>query len=196
MDPNEFPIHFAFTLPPWVASLALEYQPAVDLKARMDLVVRAAGRNVLERTGGPFAAAVFEVATGRLVALGVNRVTTEQCSLLHAEVVAIALAQRALGAYDLGAAGLPDHELVTSTEPCAMCLGAIPWSGVRRLVCGARDEDARAVGFDEGAKPIDWPESLRARGIEVLRDVARDDAAAVLRDYAREGGLIYNPECG
>jgi tRNA(Arg) A34 adenosine deaminase TadA len=46
--------------------------------------------------------------------------------------------------------------MVVSTEPCALCLGAIPWSGIRRLVCGARDEDARSIGFDEGEKVPYW----------------------------------------
>jgi tRNA(Arg) A34 adenosine deaminase TadA len=68
-------------------------------------------------------------------------------------MVAIMIAQKILGNFDLGDASVPAYELVTSTEPCAMCLGATPWSGVRGLVCGARDEDASAVGFDEGSKP-------------------------------------------
>jgi hypothetical protein len=33
--------------------------------------------------------------------------------------------------------------------------GAVPWSGVRRLACGARDEDASDIGFDEGPKMAD-----------------------------------------
>jgi tRNA(Arg) A34 adenosine deaminase TadA len=73
-----------------------------------------------------------------------------------------------------------------------MCLGALPWSGVARVVCGARDADARAVGFDEGDKPADWVEALQARGIEVLVDVEREAAAALLRDYVARGGLVYN----
>nr|MBA3258060.1 nucleoside deaminase [Gemmatimonadales bacterium] len=77
-------------------------------------------------------------------------------------------------------------------EPCAMCLGATLWSGVRRLVCGATREDAAALGFDEG--PV-FPESyayLESRGIEVIRSVLREDAAAVLDLYQRSGGPIYN----
>ena len=74
-----------------------------------------------------------------------------------------------------------------------MCLGAIPWSGLRRLVCAARDEDARAAGFDEGAKPCDWAEEFLRRGIAVTRDVMRREAASVLETYARGGGPIYNP---
>jgi tRNA(Arg) A34 adenosine deaminase TadA len=91
---------------------------------------------------------------------------------------------------------MPAHELVSSTEPCAMCLGAIPWSGVRGLVCGARDEDARAAGFDEGTKPANWAKALDERGIEVVRDVLRDEAREVLRSYVSGGGTIYNARMG
>ena len=54
------------------------------------------------------------------------------------------------------------------------------------------DEDARAVGFDEGDKHPDWPARLQARGIEVVRDIRREEAAAILRRYAAGGGVIYN----
>jgi hypothetical protein len=67
---------------------------------------------------------------------------------------------------------------------------------VRRLVCGARDEDARAIGFDEGPKLPDWESALEERGIEVSRDVLRGEAASVLRFYAESGGAIYNSREG
>jgi tRNA(Arg) A34 adenosine deaminase TadA len=72
-----------------------------------------------------------------------------------------------------------------------MCFGAIPWSGVRRLSCGARAADAEAIGFDEGAKPRDWVGELARRGIEVVRDVGRKEAVAVLRAYSDAGAEIY-----
>ncbi len=75
-----------------------------------------------------------------------------------------------------------------------MCLGAISWSGLRRVVCGAHDEDARTIGFDEGPKPLDWVEELNHRGISVIRDVSREEATEVLRYYAESGGEIYNAE--
>ena len=77
-----------------------------------------------------------------------------------------------------------------------MCLGATPWSGVRHLVCAARDEEARAAGFDEGAKPALWVSALEMRGITVERDVLREEAAGVLREYAERGGEIYNSRQG
>src|SRR5206468_250234 len=103
-------------------------------------------------------------------------------------IVAFALAGQRLGTFDLAAGG--PIELVTSCEPCAMCLGAVPWGGVSRLVSGARDEDARAIGFDEGDKPDGWADVLRARGIEVIEDVRRGEAAEVLRSYLRAGHPI------
>jgi tRNA(Arg) A34 adenosine deaminase TadA len=158
----------------------------------MRLAIELASWNIERRTGGPFGAAIFEADTWRIVGVGVNLVETSNCSILHAEMVAIAVAQQAVGSYDLAAGGRARHELVTSVEPCAMCLGAIPWSGVRRVLCGARGEDACEIGFDEGAKPADWVGELNKRGVEVSRDILRDEARAVLRQYAEKGGTIYN----
>ncbi len=188
------PIALNIHLPEWIDHFLHEYPTVLpSIKDRMSLVIEASQRNVDEGTGGPFAAAVFEIESGRLVALGVNLVTSERLSVLHAEIVALSLAQKKLGAYDLGKPDVPNHELVTSSEPCAMCLGAIPWSGVRRVVIGARDSDVRAIGFDEGAKIETWPSELKKRGIAVIRDVERDAAVRVLREYAKQGGKIYNP---
>jgi len=184
-------------LPDWVDGFLAEagscFPTAED---RMGLVIGLSRRNVDEATGGPFGAAVFEAATGRLVAPGVNVVMTTPCSVAHAETMAIAIAQRIVGHYDLGGPGMPDCEIAASTEPCAMCLGAINWSGVRSLVCGARDEDATAIGFDEGPKRTDWADVLTARGLAVTRDVLRAEAAAVLQRYADTGGAIYNARQG
>lgn len=184
-------------LPDWVGGFLsgadLVYPTVED---RMRLTVGLARENVRRGTGGPFGAAIFEKDTGRLLAPGVNLVVGSGCSIFHAEMVAIMLAQRIAGTFDLGGGDLPSYELVASTEPCAMCLGATPWSGVRGLVTGARDEDARAVGFDEGAKMTEWARSLEDRGIAVRLNVLRDEAAAVLQEYAERGGEIYNSRQG
>jgi len=183
-------------LPRWAQSLARQTEQTFDtVEMRMRLAIELSRRNVEEGTGGPFGAAVFEADTGKLVAVGMNLVEPLRCSLAHAEMLALALAQQAVEHYDLSHEGTA-YELVTSTEPCAMCLGAIPWSGVRRIICGARGEDACAIGFDEGAKPADWVGELRKRGIEVVQDVLRLEAQKVLRQYAEAGGKIYNARAG
>ena len=183
-------------LPGWVGETSGGGLVLPSVEDRMRFVVELSRLNVRNGTGGPFGAAIFESDTGRLLAPGVNLVVGSGCSVFHAEMVAIMVAQRAVGTFDLGGEDLPPYELVASTEPCAMCLGATPWSGVRHLVCGARDEDARAVGFDEGVKPTFWVRALQERGITVERDVLREEAAGVLREYADRGGEIYNSRQG
>jgi len=179
-------------LPPWLRAIVQRENLILgSTESRMRFAIELARQNVEHRTGGPFGAAVFEAGSGRVVGVGVNLVEASNCSIAHAEMVAIAMTQQAVGRYDLGAGG-GVYELATSTEPCAMCLGAIPWSGLRRVVCAAHGEDAAAIGFDEGAKPADWVGELRKRGIEVVRNVLRDEAQAVLQQYAKAGGLIYN----
>jgi tRNA(Arg) A34 adenosine deaminase TadA len=162
-----------------------------DVEDRMRFVLDLARENVAAE-GGPFAAAVFEHDSGRLLAAGANRVVASGFSCAHAEVVALSLAQHRLGHYDLGQSRFPVCELVSSAEPCLMCLGAVLWSGVRYLVCGACGEDVTALGFDEGPKPQDWVGELRRRGIVVRADVLRDEACKLLRDYQTAGGPIYN----
>jgi tRNA(Arg) A34 adenosine deaminase TadA len=159
--------------------------------ARMRLAISLASENVQRGTGGPFGAAIVEEESGRLLSVGMNRVVPQNNSILHAEMIAFMMAQRRVGSYTLGAPGLPAHTLVSSCDPCAMCLGAALWSGVRRVVCGATREDAERVRFDEG--PV-FPESYRYladKGIAIVHGVLREEARAVLERYAR-GGEIYN----
>ncbi|MFW6044401.1 MAG: nucleoside deaminase [Planctomycetota bacterium] len=184
-----------FDLPQWMGELAREKASELESdRDQMRFVIEMAHQNVDTDLGGPFAAAVFEIDSGQLVGAGVNRVMDQNCSVLHAEVVAIMTAQKQRNNYSLAGAGSPGCQLVTSCEPCAMCMGAIVWSGIKRLVCGAREEDAFAVGFDEGPKTEQWVSALELRGIEVKRDFLRDRARRVFTNYVESGGPIYNPE--
>jgi tRNA(Arg) A34 adenosine deaminase TadA len=180
-------------LPPWLTDrLAAEAGSFRSPQARMQLVIELARLNVRHGSGGPFAAAIFDMDDGRLLAAGVNRVVPLNSSIAHAEMLAIAAAQHKLGCFDLAAKGMPRCELVASCEPCAMCFGALPWSGIRRLVCGARFTDAERIGFDEGPRHPDWVEELARRGIEVVCDVCRKEAIGVFDAYLDAAGPIYN----
>jgi tRNA(Arg) A34 adenosine deaminase TadA len=177
--------------PDWLEA-AVDWNARYDSdEERMRVAVELARQNVLRGSGGPFGAGVFEAKTGRLVAAGVNSVTRLGNSVLHAETLAIMLAQARLGTYALGA-GEESYLLVTSCEPCAMCLGATLWSGVRGLVCGAAKEDATAVGFDEGPVFAESWAYLERRGVRTARGVLRDQAVAVLELYRASGGAIYS----
>jgi len=183
---------FELALPDWLAPfLAAWHEPLDCAERRMRLAVALASENVLQQTGGPFGALVVEERSGLLLGAAVNQVTALGLSLAHAEMMALSLAQRAVDDWNLGARG--PVQLVTSCEPCAMCFGAIPWSGVNSLLWGASREDAEAAGFDEGDKPADWAATLEARGIQVTGEVLRAEAASVLNRYARGNGAIYHP---
>jgi len=180
-----------FELPGWVAPFMADWPKLLpSTSERMRLAIALSKESVMQETGGPFGALVVDERDGKLVSVGVNLVTTAGLSIAHAEIVALSLAQTAVGQWNLAQAG--KLQLVTSCEPCAMCFGALPWSGIRSLVCGAHKRDAEAAGFDEGERPAEWVGSLQSRGIAVERNVLRAEAASVLAYYHDTGGSIYN----
>ncbi|MGW3139806.1 nucleoside deaminase [Streptomyces sp. NPDC001139] len=193
---------YRVALPEWIHE-ELADVPAVlpGREERMRLVHRLADRNWRAGDGGPFAALVAERDTGRIVSVGVNVVLASGVSSAHAEVLALALAQRATGSWDLGGEGLPAHELVVNWRPCVQCYGATLWSGVRRLViAGAGPELEELTTFDEGPLRTDWAEQFEERGIEVVGDVLREEAVTVFRAYreAVDAGdiVVYNARGG
>lgn len=180
------------SVPRWVDE-CVDWQRAYSTDdERAELAISLARRNVAEGTGGPFGAVVIASTTGLVVSAGVNRVVPLNNSSLHAEVVAFMLAQARLGRYSLAGSDDERYELVTSCEPCAMCLGATLWSGVHRLVCGATGEDARELAFDEGPVFSESWRYLADRGVEIVRQVRRDEARAVMETYCELNGIIYN----
>lgn len=183
-------IHLSY--PEWVSQIVNWEEPYSTVEDRMKLAIGISRENVIRGTGGPFGAAVFEKSSGKVVSVGMNLVVQEHNSVFHAEMVAILMANQRLASHTLSAPGMPAHELFSSCEPCAMCLGAILWSGSKRLVFGATREDASRIGFDEG--PV-FPESykyLEERGVEIERGLLRAEAAQVLDLYVERGGEIYN----
>jgi tRNA(Arg) A34 adenosine deaminase TadA len=186
---------FGAQLPDWVAAELAGVDPVLPgVEDRMRLVHRLADRNHREGTGGPFAAVVADAATGEVIAVGVNLVLASGLSGMHAEVVALSLAQARLGTWNLGGDERPVAELAVNWRPCAMCYGAVLWSGVGRLViAGEGDEVEHLTGFDEGPMRADWKEQLHARGVEVRTDVLRAEALATFREYgARDDVVVYN----
>lgn len=126
-----------------------------ELEPWLELVSQLSYDNVNEEVGGPFAALV--VKDGVVIGRGTNRVLADQDPTAHAEVVAIRDACKNLGTFQI-----EDCILITSCEPCPMCLGAIFWARPKLVYyCNSR-EDAASIGFDDnliyeqiGVKPED-----------------------------------------
>ena len=174
------PTQYSVTLPDWVLDEVAGASLETD-EDKMALVNRLARRNFREKTGGPFAALVVE--DGRMISAGVNLVLASGLSSSHAEVVALGLAQTAVGTWDLGAGGAK-RELIVNWRPCVQCYGATMWSGITRLVvAGDGPELEQLTKFDEGPMVADWAAQFEARGISVTQDVLREEALAVYREY-------------
>jgi tRNA(Arg) A34 adenosine deaminase TadA len=193
----KYPTSVTLTLPAWLNEMLAKKEILLpDPEARLRWVIALSRRNVEEKSGGPFAAAVFERETGRFLGAGVNRVEPLNCSPAHAEIVACAFAQKSMKTYDLNSFG-SGSELVTSSQPCLMCLGAVLWSGVTRLTYAATAADVQGIlGFDEGPLPRDWQGELNKRGITVAGEYLRAEAVEVLELYKKLAGTVYNGRQG
>lgn len=125
--------------------------------------------------GGPFGALV--VKGGAIIARGHNRVIIDNDPTAHAEVVAIRRATKKLGRFDLS-----DCELVTSCEPCPMCLGAIYWARLKKVTFGATRSDAAAIGFDDLHIYNELPLPLDRRS-KPFEATGRGEALAVFAEW-------------
>jgi len=179
------------TLPAWIHDAVDPHAVCVDDEAKVALAIELSRLNIARASGGPFGAAVFDEANGRLLGIGVNRVLQQSCSAAHAEIMAYMTTQSRMQRERLNDDGMR-IVLATSSQPCCMCYGATFWAGIDTLLIGARKEDVEELtDFNEGPLPADWIGELEKRGIAVRRDILRDQARAVLRDYGKQGGRSY-----
>jgi len=112
-----------------------------ELHSMLTTCIRMACENVINGTGGPFAALV--IRDGQIIGRGTNRVTSSHDATAHAEVLAIRDACKNTGSHDLSGS-----VLISSCEPCPMCLGAVYWAGIQEVFFGA-DRDAAAAAVLE-----------------------------------------------
>jgi tRNA(adenine34) deaminase len=143
--------------------------PDVDAMRRALALAEAA----LEADDVPVGAVVLD-GSGVVVGEGFNTRERDEDPFGHAEMVALRAASSALGTWRLD-----DCTLVVTLEPCTMCAGAIVSARVRRLVLGAWDEKAGAVGSL-------W-DVVRDRRLphrpEVTSGVLADESSALLRAF-------------
>ena len=184
------PAQLHLTLPLWLRDTIDDSRLYADDDARVALAIELARGNVENRSGGPFGAALF-TGEGRLISVGVNRVIAQSCSVAHAETMAYMLAQQRLQRFRLNEDGTR-FVLAASSQPCCQCYGATVWAGIDELLIGARSADVEELTeFDEGPLPADWIGELEKRGVQVKRDILREQAREVLRRYTELGGMAY-----
>ena len=111
---------------------------------------------------------------GEVLVTGQNLREKDNDPTAHAEMIAIKNAGNKIGNWRLD-----DLTLVVTLEPCVMCAGAIAQSRMKRLVFGAFDEKAGAVGSVWDV--IRDPRALSK--IEVVSGVLADECAVLLKDF-------------
>jgi tRNA(adenine34) deaminase len=111
---------------------------------------------------------------GEIIAAGHNRSVAKSDPSAHAEIVALRAAGASLGNYRM-----PEATLYVSLEPCVMCTGAIVQSRIKRVVFGAYDKKAGALGSVED---LSDSRALNHR-FEINGGVLADDAGKLLREF-------------
>jgi guanine deaminase len=154
-----------------------------DDEAAMRLAVDIA-RQGIAAGQSPFGSAI--VRGGHVLALAHNTVWRDHDPTAHAEVNAIRQATTAAGVIDLRGA-----TLYTTCEPCPMCLAAIHWAKIDRVVYGADIADATAAGFGELQMPA--AELARRAGSPVIVEQGslRDECRELFRLWQQSGGNAY-----
>lgn len=140
--------------------------------------IELAVENVESGLGGPFGALVVE--DGSVLAEGTNRVTTVHDPTAHAEITAIRAACKERGDFELKGC-----TLYSTCEPCPMCLGAIYWARLDRVVYAATRADAADAGFDDDHiyEEIDKPPAERRIPMEQLLRHESQRPFDAWRDY-------------
>ena len=111
---------------------------------------------------------------GEIVSFGKNEREKDNDPTAHAEIVAIRKASEKLGSWRLD-----NLTLIVTLEPCVMCAGAILQSRIKRLVFGAFDQKAGAVGSS-----LDVIRDVRALSkVEVVSGVLEKECAKLLTDF-------------
>lgn len=135
--------------------------------------IRLSIENVESGNGGPFGAVI--VKDGKIIARGVNNVTTHNDPTAHAEVTAIRNACEELGTFQLDGC-----EIYTSCEPCPMCLGAIYWARPDKMYFANTKKDAAEIDFDDdfiyeeldlnfSERKLDTHQMLREEALEAFK---------------------------
>ena len=121
--------------------------------------------------------AIIVNSDGEVIATGANQRKLSHNPVAHAEIIAIQKAASAINNWRLD-----NCTLVVTLEPCAMCAGAIAQARIQRVVFGAWDEKAGAVGSQWDL--LRDPRQLHKP--EVIAGVMADECAALLDDFFQD----------
>ena len=151
-------------------------------KQYLDRAIALSRHHMQGGAGGPFGAVV--VKNGQILSEGWNQVTSTNDPTAHAEVVAIRSACRTLDTFSLEGA-----TIYASCEPCPMCLAAIYWARLDRIVFASTRDEAAAAGFDDALLYREVTQPPGKRAIPTVR-IDLPEARAVFDAWTRKTDKI------
>lgn len=136
----------------------------------------------VKKGGGPFGAVIAR--KGEILAESCNLVTALNDPTAHAEINVIREAARKLETFDLSGC-----VIYTSCEPCPMCLGAIYWARIDKVVFANTKSDAKSIGFDDSRIYDEISRPLQERSIE-FRQLLREEALEAFKSWEESENKI------
>ena len=153
-------------------------------QAYLDRAVELSREGIQSGNGGPFGCVI--VLGDRIVGEGCNMVTSTNDPTAHAEVVAVRNACKELNDFQLLGC-----DVYTSCEPCPMCLGALYWARVRKVIYANTRQEAAAIEFDDEFIYQEINTDFMARAIP-FHHVPHAEARAVFEEWKQmESRLKY-----
>ncbi len=154
--------------------------------------IEEAEKGIAAGAGGPFGAVI--VRRGAVLARAHNEVLKTKDPTAHAEVLAIRRASAKARSYDLSGC-----TIYSTCEPCPMCLGAIAWARIERVVYGCTALDAATIGFYDGelhamlrGRKMSREESRRAAGLSAANG---SGSVALIERHAASVRILGRKEC-
>lgn len=125
------------------------------------------------------------VKDNQIIGRSDSNTVVSKSAFSHAELIAIEDAMTHLGG-NLCAEGGKDVTIYSSCEPCAMCMGAILYTGIERLVYGATLEDSKEAVNEILAKAKNIANACSNRNIEIVGELEREKANNVIKDWIKK----------
>jgi guanine deaminase len=136
----------------------------------------------VKKGGGPFGAVI--TINGKVLAESCNLVTANNDPTAHAEINVIRTAARKLETFDLSGC-----VIYSSCEPCPMCLGAIYWARINKVVFANTTSDAKSIGFNDALIYEEISRPFQERKIE-FRQLLREEALKAFKAWEESDNKI------
>ncbi|MBN2504809.1 MAG: nucleoside deaminase [Bacilli bacterium] len=151
----------------------------------MQLAIDKARETMRADIGGPFGALIID-KEGKIVAVSSNSVLRDHDPTAHAEINVIRAAGKAIGSHDLSGC-----TLFTTAYPCPMCLGAIIWSNIKKVVYGCQKEDTEGIGFRDDFIYDFINNGMQDLNVLELEEKHRDACLELFKEYKEQEKQLY-----